>query len=199
MSSSIAAAKRRRGVIEAPAVPISARQQLSQSDTSSPSSTALTLPQVIQVVDTRLIILEKFMKNTLSETINHRKESEFKEDSIISQSESSSTSLMETQIKTIDSTGKIMNVTIKDMLEDFDKKYELLAEEIINMKNIVLELQAFTMGVSKKMFDRLEDISDSASDILEKSMPTLFLSDTSISLGLSNNEFVTAVEDIDSN
>lgn len=152
MSSSIAAAKRRRGVIDTTPPPPPPQQQQQQMSGSAPSATGLTLQQVVKVVDKRLINLELFMK----ETIDLRGSSQ-NGGGGIQGSSSSSQPLLSTQIETIDAEGKVTNMTIKDMLEDFDKKYELLAEEVITLKNIVLELQSFTMSVNKKMFDKLND------------------------------------------
>ena len=42
---------------------------------------------------------------------------------------------------------------IKEIVEEFDKRYELLAEEIVNLKNIVLNLQSYTMEVNKTLYD----------------------------------------------
>jgi hypothetical protein len=50
---------------------------------------------------------------------------------------------------------------MEEMVEEFDKRYNMLAEEIINIKNIVLSLQSYTMEVNKTLLDeRVRIFSD---------------------------------------
>ena len=63
---------------------------------------------------------------------------------------------------------------IKNVVEEFDKRYELLAEEIINLKNIVINLQSFTMEVNKTMIEERRQILSQLSNLEqsnEKSEP----------------------------
>ena len=142
MSSSIAAAKRRRGVVEQ--TPPPTQQPVQRNQQQPPNPTSLTMEQAFQVIGKRLITLETFMKNKLAE------------DSSMAapQQQQSTVASTTTQIETLDSTGKVVQMSLKEMLEDFDKRYELLAEEVINIKNIVLDLQAYTMGVNKTLYEK---------------------------------------------
>jgi len=65
MSSNQAAIRRRATINPPPSnkVPSSPQQQQTTTNTSSQSG-GLTLPQVIQVIDSRLLKLESFMKDT---------------------------------------------------------------------------------------------------------------------------------------
>ena len=50
---------------------------------------------------------------------------------------------------------------ITEYMEEMDTKFNMLAEEIMNMKDIVLKLQSFTMEVNKSLVS-----SQSLKDIL---------------------------------
>lgn len=113
MSQSLASAKKRR----VPNEPPSKFPPTPTPSTNNPPG-GLTLPQVIEVVDRRLIQLEKFM-NEKQKSIE---ESPFES-------------------------------SLKEVIEEFDKRYEMLAEEIVNLKNIVINLQSFTMEVNKTMLE----------------------------------------------
>jgi len=137
MSQSLAAAKKRRAPIQ-PTEPSMTNRNISpsnQNGQSMPSSQGgLTLPQVIQVVDRRLIVLETFMNETRNGNnvvINALNEPE--ED---------------------DGDGSTeLPANLAEIIEEFDKRYELLAEEIVNIKNIVLSLQSYTMDVNKMLLE----------------------------------------------
>jgi hypothetical protein len=125
MSQSLAAAKKRRAPTEMPskiAPPQPPNQQNMQSG-------GLTLPQVIQIVDRRLIQLEKFMNENKDKPVEEGGEGE-----------------------------KEIPLQLKDVVEEFDKRYEMLAEEIVNLKNIVISLQSFTMEVNKTMLEERRQI-----------------------------------------
>jgi len=140
MSQSLAAAKKRR----APNEPVGRNipSPIQTGPTSAPTQGGLTLPQVIQVVDRRLIILETFMNETKTNTnTNHivRTLNAPDEDSQPSGSTTAPSNLAE-------------------IVEEFDKRYELLAEEIVNIKNIVLSLQSYTMDVNKMLLEERSQI-----------------------------------------
>ena len=143
MSSSIAAAKRRRGVVEQ--TPPPTQQPVQRNQQQPPNPTSLTMEQAFQVIGKRLITLETFMKNKLAEDSSA---------AAPQQQQKSTVASTTMQIETVDSTGKVVQMSLKEMLEDFDKRYELLAEEVINIKNIVLELQAYTMSVNKTLYEK---------------------------------------------
>ena len=129
MSASLAAAKKRRANIqEPPRVQQSMPSQQAQA-ANPPIGTGLTLPQVIQIVDNRLIILEKFMAETKNSTNNVS---------------------MSFDEKPNNEHG-MTPVDISDVIEEFDGRYNMLVEEIANLKNIVLSLQSYTMEVNKTL------------------------------------------------
>jgi hypothetical protein len=148
MSQSIASAKRRRAGEQPPtpmntrAVPNVASNQSIIPGSQPPMNGGLTLPQVIQLVDHRLIVLEKFMT-----TVNSS--------GLLATEDSSSASVVDAS----QPDSRPMN--LRDAIEEFDKRYEMLAEEIVNLKNIVLSLQSYTMEVNKTLMEeRVRIFSD---------------------------------------
>lgn len=96
-----------------------------QSNMPSQNS-GLTLPQVIALVDKRLITLEQFMKQ---------------------QSTSSS--------------GNNIPSNINAIVDEFNTRFSILAEEIDSIKNILMKLQSFTMDVNKNLLEeRVRIFSD---------------------------------------
>lgn len=45
------------------------------------------------------------------------------------------------------------NTPLKDILEEYNSRFDLLAFEINNLKDIILKLQSFTMEVNKTLLD----------------------------------------------
>jgi hypothetical protein len=101
-------------------------------------NTGLTLPQVISVIDTRLIVLETFMKESKD------------------------------SVKNISSEVPNLNIqenSENNLMEEFETRFDILAGEIADLKDIVLKLQAYTMGVNKTLLEErihiLSDMDDS--------------------------------------
>jgi hypothetical protein len=126
MSASLAAAKKRRAPASAQTpspTAYSPNQTVPSSQSQYGQPAGLTLPQVISLVDKRLITLETIVKN--SPLLN---------DGAVGQ---------QTQIPS--------NIT--EVLDEFNARTERLAEEIENLKNIVLSLQTYTMDVNKMLLE----------------------------------------------
>jgi hypothetical protein len=99
----------------------------------------LTLPQVIAVVDARLIKLETFMKETQNKGM-----------APIAQAQA------QTQSK-----APIVQAPSDNIISEFDEKFEVLANEIADLKDIVLKLQSYTMDVNKMLMEeRITVLSD---------------------------------------
>ena len=143
MSRAIASARQRRAGISAPDPPAPTPSPQNQS----PSQNGLTLPQVINLVDIRLMKLEKFMNDTQNATP--------------AQSNAPSP---ESNIPS-------------ELLEEFESRFELLATEIANMKDIVLKLQSYTMDVNRILLEEKE-IINSEDQTQEKSLFTLHNQDS---------------------
>lgn len=148
MSNSIAAAKKRRAGIQ-PTTPQS-NSVPPQSAESSMDSPKLTLPQVIAVIDNRLINLEQFMKDVRENGIQLASEEEANDNIEVNES------------------NDVIKVPIAEYVVEMDKKFELLVEEISELKDIVLKLQSFTMEVNKTLMeDRIQILSSEYKDNIQ--------------------------------
>jgi len=135
MSSALSAARNRRAPIgqnEPQNVPPAPYGQSYGQSLQQPSQNAgLTLPQVIALVDKRLITLEKFMKEQTELPPPVQK----------------------------NTSDDISNLSA--IVDEFNTRYSILAEEIDTMKNMLMKLQSFTMEVNKTLLDeRIRIFSD---------------------------------------
>lgn len=101
-----------------------------QQQQQKPMGTGLTLPQVISVIDNRLIHLENFMKETNSaEKMDYA-------------------SLPPAEIS-------------PEFVEEVQTRFDILAREISDLKDVILKLQSFTMDVNKSLLEeRINILSD---------------------------------------
>jgi hypothetical protein len=129
MSQGLAAARKRRAPASLTPTNIPPPPSPGFQQTQQNPSMGLTLPQVIALVDQRLVVVETFMKNVQQGDIVSSNASE--------------------------------NVETNSVLEEINSRYDLLAEEVINLKNIVLSLQSYTMEVNKTLMEeRIRILSD---------------------------------------
>jgi hypothetical protein len=143
MSNSIAAAKKRRAGIQPPTPQQPNSFPPQSAEASSMNSPKLTLPQVIAVIDNRLINLEQFMKEI--------KENGIQSEQLINEN---------TDNIELNDSSEVIKVPIAEYVVEMDKKFELLVEEISELKDIVLKLQSFTMEVNKTLMeDRIQILS----------------------------------------
>jgi len=136
MSKSNASAKNRRAFGGNPPAPNPPVQNIQPQQ-------GLTLQQVISVIDNRLLNLEVFMKET-------------KENSEKNPQQYDSAQQYNNEI------GTTMNDnSVTDVLNEFNNRFELLAQELGDLKDIVLKLQSFTMDVNKTLLEeRIRVFSD---------------------------------------
>lgn len=130
--ASLSAARKRR----APAsvsnnAPTVGRGQVPVPSAMSPPTSApsqmnagqgLTLAQVITLVDKRLTVLETHMKENVDSRANPH-------------------TAVESAVPS--------NIT--EVLDEFNERFEALADELANLKNVVLSLQSYTMDVNKTL------------------------------------------------
>jgi len=146
MSRAIASARQRRAGIEPQTIS-------STTQNSSPASGAgLTLQQVIALVDTRLIRLEGFMKES-QEVPRFAKSTDL------------------TSIELRDSSDNIIGSSsdeltdLNQILEEYNNRFILLADEISQIKETLLKLQTYTMDVNKMLLEeRVNVLSDMGND-----------------------------------
>jgi hypothetical protein len=145
-NSATSAAKRRRAApfLTTSGVPTNFLPESSQpitpqsniSQTQSSEQKMLTLPQVIALVDSRLSNLEKNVIELKSqpETPNY-------------ESADVTSNINEESVKTI------IDSIMFEHLREFNERYEILANEISDLKNVVMGLQSYTMNVNKILFE----------------------------------------------
>ena len=108
----------------------------------SPPTKDLTLPQVIALIDTRLVALEKFAKDSVTNPVSNIQNN-------------SSDRLGDTEV------GFATDVELNTVISEFNDRFELLAVEINTMKDVLLKLQSFTMDVNKMLLnERIRVLSD---------------------------------------
>jgi hypothetical protein len=141
MSKSNASAKNRRAFID------NSRQQPQFNPTipSTPSqspaqpSQGLTLQQVISVIDKRLINVETFVKESKEDS---NKKISFEDD------------------------NNEEKENLNDVILEYNSRFTILAEEISNIKDILLKLQSYTMSVNKTLMEeRIHVLSDLGTNI----------------------------------
>jgi hypothetical protein len=140
MSRAMANARQRRAGVETPAAPQIA------TPSSASSNAGLTLPQVISLVDTRLIRLEQFMKDTQENNNTYKPVVEFRDSaSNVVSAESDPEQLTD----------------LNDILEEYNNRFVLLAEEMAGLKDTIMKLQTYTMDVNKMLLEeRVNVLSD---------------------------------------
>jgi len=142
MSQANAAAIRRR--VSAPSTTPnpnpSQRSQNTNEQQSNVNTPGLTLPQVIALVDRRLVNLETFMKETQNTNVQKPNVQFNIQEPVSNNSDSES---------------------LKLLIDEYNHRFEILADELANMKDIVLKLQTYTMEVNKTLMDeRIHVFSD---------------------------------------
>jgi hypothetical protein len=121
-----------------------------------PNAPPLTLPQIIQSVDIRLTNLEK----TVIELKTNGQKYNFPSQATANESSDRSHEFKEM------------------IIDEFDKRYELLAQEIIELKDIVLKLQTFTMDVNKMLLEERNHIIDELEKKEQETRDSTFLTST---------------------
>ncbi len=139
MSAANAAARKRR----APNATVDPPRPPTATSSQAPA-TGLTLQQVIALIDKRLIVLEKHVKE---QSVNPQPVNNKSGDQVNHQL------AMEQQM--------FFSQQLAEITEEFNSRYAILAEEIDNMKNMLLKLQSYTMEVNKTLLEeRIRILSD---------------------------------------
>lgn len=152
-----AARKRRAGGSSMPG------SQDSMPQTTQPSAgTGLTLPQVIAVVDRRLVALETFAKETRAKAL-------------VAPVQVLAPAQAPAQAPT--------SAIAEEFLEEVNTKFELLANEIAELKDMLIKLQSYTMEVNKRLVDEriqlLSDVKESETMTFDSSIPSNIVFDLS--------------------
>jgi len=141
MSTALASARRRRAGPEAVAPAPGVRQTTPQPSfpgekpQNQPNmGPGLTLPQVIALVDKRLINLEQFMQSQSVDEQSIESENQF-----------------------------------KSLIEEYNARFDIIADELASLKDTIMKLQTFTMEVNKTLVeDRIRILSEAPTTIEEE-------------------------------
>jgi hypothetical protein len=129
-----------------------------QPQQSQQPQTGLTLQQVIAVIDKRLVAVESGLREV---------------------KESPRTTQQQQQVNT---TSAVDDTAFSNMVDEYNNRFEILAMEISNLKDVVLKLQSYTMEVNKTLLEeRINILSD-----LGNSEP-ITVENEEVFLELSNN------------
>jgi hypothetical protein len=124
--SSAALAKKRRANMQANTVPTPPPPvqptAASTTTTGSVPQRQMTLPQVLQLVDSRLLKLETIAKEQ-----------------------------MEKQPETVET--PVIDDSWKQILPEYESRFEMLLTEINDLKDVVMKLQSYTMDVNKTLLE----------------------------------------------
>ena len=132
MNNSNAAAKKRRAGI-APTTPPTPGSPAATGAPGAPPA-GMTLPQVIAVIDQRLITLEGFMKDAQGGEENFTEGQE---------------------------TGIVMDSKeFNDFVDEINNRFQIMAEEMNTLKDNVLKLQGYTMDVNKVLLHEITKSDD---------------------------------------
>jgi hypothetical protein len=146
MSASNAAARKRRAPPQTE--PMTASRQMPQQAQPNVNSSGLTLPQVITIIDKRLIQLETYVREQKSAPTQ------------VSTHASTQASQQEDSAddNAVNNAG---GDQLNNIIQEYNSRFELLAEEIGNLKDIVLKLQSYTLEVNKTLMEeRINVFSD---------------------------------------
>lgn len=147
-NSALSSAKRRRAnqanIMNSPLL-----QPQNSGETMTPESSSsseaqnnrpISLQQALQLLNSRLVKLERLNLATKEETAS------------IATSDATPELSMEMIIET---------VAKSSIIEEFNHRYEVLASEILNLKHIVMKLQSYTLDINKTLVEeRIQILSD---------------------------------------
>ena len=162
MSQALASARKRRAPPNPNPSPLIPNQPPTNNGTNQ---SGLTLPQVISFIDRRLINLETFVNKQQSENeknMSNNKPSDYE---------------MNTSVA-VDHTEDIvkLNENVNELANEFNARYDILANEILDIKNMLLKLQSFTMDVNKSLIqERFNITTDNIGSTNENNENVLFL------------------------
>jgi hypothetical protein len=128
----------------------------SEPQSQVPDSKFMTVQQVINLITTRLIAVENFVTEFGDKP---RQFNAVVSDTTVSNAVSSPVNIDYNKI------AEICKSLVDEHISEFDHRYAVLAEEISNLKNIVLNLQSYTMEVNKVLLE--ERVQKTETDVEE--------------------------------
>jgi hypothetical protein len=163
MSSAVAAARKRRAGIQPPVnTPPPGMDMGRPQPGGAPPQGGLTLQQVINVINGRLLALENSEKE--------RREAQSAGAGVGASVSPQLSSMTGIQNQEPLQEGEV-ELPIGEILSEYESRFEFLTEELSNIKEIVLNLQSYTMDVNRVL--------------LEERIPSTFVSDVSDASGVN--------------
>jgi hypothetical protein len=163
MSSAVAAARKRRAGIQPPVnTPPPGMDMGRPQPGGAPPQGGLTLQQVINVINGRLLALENSEKE--------RREAQSAGAGVGASVSPQLSSMTGIQNQEPLQEGEV-ELPIGEILSEYESRFEFLTEELSNIKEIVLKLQSYTMDVNRVL--------------LEERIPSTFVSDVSDASGVN--------------
>jgi hypothetical protein len=147
MSSAVAAARKRRaGIQSAPTMgppPSLQNNPVGQSAQQNgapgaPPQNGLTLQQVINVINGRLLTLENAEKERKEREAGSPAPSAFS-----ANAPAADTPLQDDEVE----------IPIGEILSDYNQRFEILTQELADLKNLILKLQSYTMDVNRTLLE----------------------------------------------
>jgi hypothetical protein len=149
MKQSIESAKKRRGV--------PTPQPTTTSNTStqniSPAPQVLTIPQILDNIGKRLITLELFMNETKKNGLPSVQRN------------------INVEQETAQNISLENATQMDEIVDEFDKRHQMLATEIASLKDIVLNLQKYTMDVNKMLLEERSHIINELENRIQDEQP----------------------------
>ena len=131
----------------------------------------MSLQQVISVFDKRLLTIESRIAND-KDLLNENAASVISQPSI-----------------TKEEVQEMIQNQMNTYASEFDHRYQMLASEIANLKQIVLKLQSYTLDVNKSLIEeRIQILSDMKANVVIQPEDTLNLKDDIKELQELNDE-----------
>jgi len=154
MSSAVAAARKRRaGIQSAPTMgpppslqnnPVGQSAQQNGGVGAAPPQNGLTLQQVINVINGRLLTLETAEKE--------RKEREAAAPASVALAPSASAFSLNAPADSPLQDDEV-EIPIGEILSDYNQRFEILTQELADLKNLILKLQSYTMDVNRTLLE----------------------------------------------
>ena len=144
---------------------VSSQQQNNNIDQNAGGQRPMSLQQVISVFDKRLLTVESHILNN--------------KDTPPSPAAPAAPTVVQSQEPKInvEQLKEEIENNLQSHFSEFDHRYQLLATEIMNLKHIMLKLQAYTLDVNKTLMDaHLEKTTEPADTIIKQPEDVLDLS-----------------------
>jgi hypothetical protein len=141
----------------------------------------MSLQQVISVFDKRLLFIESYiLKN------GDMKESAVQSTPVVQPI------IQQQPSEDIEKLKESIRENLDGQFSEFDHRYQLLATEIANLKQIVLKLQSYTLEINQFLFEERNEILKKLNDVQEHGTHNTIVHDVSTNTAQENTTFITS-------